>query len=252
METLEPLARMRRSILKAAFNAGEGHIASAFSILELVDAVYSTFSLEQNGPDKFVLSKGHASLALYAVLGEHGFISNDWVEDFCKLNSRYGGHPDSIQIPEISISSGSLGHGLPFAVGLALANRAKGVSSRVAVLVGDGELNEGSNWEALLVANHHKLDGFQVIVDFNHSGDRAIELGNLASKFTAFGCEVIEIEGHNSKIISEALVRKSHGVKAIIAKTIKGYGIHAMQGNPEWHHKAPNLEQFNTFIEELK
>jgi len=252
METLPPLVRMRRNILKAAFNAGEGHIASAFSILEIVDTVYSCFSLGESGKDKFVLSKGHASLALYAVLESHGLISNDWVVDFCKLNSKYGGHPDSRQNPVISISSGSLGHGLPFAVGMALSNRARGNRNRVVVLVGDGELNEGSNWESLLVANHHYLENLQIIVDLNHSGDRAISLGDLSSKFISFGCEVIEIDGHDTKLISEALLKKSTGVKVIIAETIKGYGIHAMQGNPEWHHKAPNLEQFESFTKELR
>jgi transketolase len=252
METKDRLVEMRRSILRAAFNAGEGHIASAYSILEIVEAVHTCFPIKREHSDIFVLSKGHASLALYAVLESHGLISNDWVNDFCKFDSSFGGHPDSLKIPQISLSSGSLGHGLPFAVGLALANKARGLRGRITVLVGDGELNEGSNWEALLVATHHKLDNLQLIVDFNHSGDRAINLGDLASKFSSFGCHVVEIEGHNIEQVSEALLSECSEVKAIIAHTIKGYGIAAMQGNPEWHHKAPNQEQFDIFNEELR
>lgn len=252
MATLDPLVTMRRNILEAAFKAGEGHIASAYSILEIVHSVYTNFSSKSERSDVFVLSKGHASLALYAVLENHGLITGDWVNDFCKLNSDFGGHPDSLRIPQVSISSGSLGHGLPFAVGLALANRARGFLGHITVLVGDGELNEGSNWEALLVASHHKLDNLQVIVDFNHSGDRAVDLGNLVSKFSSFGCHVLEVEGHDVENISEALTHESPQVKVVIARTTKGYGIAAMQGNPEWHHKVPNQDQFNAFYEELR
>jgi len=252
METRTRLVSMRKSILTAAFNAGEGHIASAFSILELIDAVYSSIPLAGGGPNWFVLSKGHASLALYAVLENRGLISSDWVENFCKFDSRFGGHPDSVKIPEIAISSGSLGHGLPFSVGLALANRARASVGKIVVLVGDGELNEGSNWEALLVADHYRLDNLQIIVDFNHSGDRAIELGSLVDKFSSFGCQVAEVEGHDTIDISKALLGHSSKVKVLVAKTIKGFGIAEMQSNPEWHHKAPNRDQFDEFLRELR
>ncbi len=252
METRDRLVEMRRKILEAAFNAGEGHIASAYSILEIVEAVHTSFPFTRDHSNNFVLSKGHASLALYAVLESHGMISSKWVDDFCKFDSSFGGHPDSLKIPQISLSSGSLGHGLPFAVGLALANKARGLLGQITVLVGDGELNEGSNWEALLIASHHKLDNLQIIVDFNHSGDRAIDLGDLASKFSSFGCQVVEVEGHKIEHISGALLSECSQVKVIIARTIKGYGITAMQGNPEWHHKAPNQEQFDFFNQELR
>jgi transketolase len=242
---------MRRNILEAAFKAGEGHIASAYSILEIVESVYTCMTYMDGHPNSFILSKGHASLALYAVLENHGLISDDWVNDFCKFDSNFGGHPDSLKIPQVLISSGSLGHGLPFAVGMALANKACELLGRVTVLVGDGELNEGSNWESLLVASHHKLNNLQIIVDFNHSGDRAIDLGDLESKFSSFGCQVIEVDGHDVESISESLLRECSDVKVVIARTIKGFGIKTMQGNPEWHHKAPNQEQFEVFNEEL-
>ena len=245
------MKQMRRDILKAAFNAGEGHIASAFSILEVVDCIYANFKISGGGKDKFILSKGHASLAIYAVLSRHGLIHQDWVEEFCDFNSDFGGHPDSLRIPEVAISSGSLGHGLPLAVGMALAKKAEMEDGVVVVLVGDGELNEGSNWESLLVASHHKLDNLHIVVDFNHSGDRAITLGRLGSKFESFGCDVAEVEGHKPDSISQIILRESNLVKVTIAHTVKGNGLQEMQNNPEWHHKAPDKAKFEEFMEEL-
>jgi transketolase len=245
------LKQMRKDILRAAFNAGEGHVASAFSILEVLDSIYSNFEIGGEGKDRFVLSKGHASLAIYAVLSKHGLIHDGWVEEFCEFNSAFGGHPDSLRVPEIAISSGSLGHGLPLAVGMALAKKAEAGEGHVIVLVGDGELNEGSNWESMLVANHHTLDNLQIVVDFNHSGDRAIALGNLSMKFESFGCDVVEVEGHDLDAISRAITRETNLVKVTIAHTVKGNGLQEMQNNPEWHHKAPDRAKFESFMEEL-
>lgn len=251
MKMQEEFKQMRREILKAAFNAGEGHIASAFSILEIVDSIFTNFKIHSNGKDKFVLSKGHASLAIYAVLSRHKLIHHRWVEDFCKFDSDFGGHPDSLRIPEVQNSSGSLGHGLPLAVGLAIAKKISCEEGNVIVLVGDGELNEGSNWESMLVASHHNLDNLHIVVDFNHSGDRAISLGKLGNKFESFGFDVAEVDGHETKLISQTILRKSNSVKVTIANTIKGHGLSEMQNNPEWHHKAPDRVKFEEFMEEL-
>lgn len=242
---------MRRDILRAAFNAGEGHIASAFSILEVVDCIYESFNIGLTKRDTFILSKGHASLAIYAVLSNKGLIHKDWVEEFCQFNSDFGGHPDSLKIPEVAISSGSLGHGLPFAVGIALAKKAEFEEGNVIVLVGDGELNEGSNWESLLVANHHNLYNLHIMVDFNHSGDRAISLGKLKSKFEAFGCDVAEVDGHEPESITQVILRESNLIKVTIANTVKGFGLQEMRNNPEWHHKVPDRDKFEIFMEEL-
>ena len=243
--------RMRRKILEAAFRSGEGHVASAYSVLELITGIYNHKGFRNNVSSRFLLSKGHASLALYAVLSDSQLISDSWVDDFCKTDSAFGGHPDSSKIPEIEISSGSLGHGLPLAVGYCLSQRATDKSGDIIVLVGDGELNEGSNWESLMVAAHHKLNNLHIFVDLNHSGDRAISLGNLSDKFLAFGCEVGEINGHDISMVQDEIDRKSESVKVTIANTIKGFGIREMESNPEWHHKAPDEKQFKAFLEQL-
>ena len=242
---------MRRKILEAAFLAGEGHIASAYSVLEVIAGIYSHQIFRSNEASKFLLSKGHASLALYSVLNEMQLIPDSWVQNFCKIDSDFGGHPDSSKIPEIEISSGSLGHGLPIAVGYCLSQRATDKSGDIIVLVGDGELNEGSNWESLMVAAHHKLNNLHIFVDFNHSGDRAISLGNLPEKFASFGCDVREIDGHDISKVQAEMDRKSERVKVTIANTIKGFGIREMESNPEWHHKVPNKIQFKAFLEQL-
>lgn len=251
MAIQEEFKQMRRDIIRASFIAGEGHIASAFSILEIVESIYTNFQINGEGKDRFVLSKGHASLAIYAVLSKHKLIDRHWVEEFCKFDSDFGGHPDALKIPEIVNSSGSLGHGLPLAVGMAIAKKAKREEGNVIVLVGDGELNEGSNWESMFVASHHNLDNLNIIVDFNHSGDRAISLGKLRTKFESFGFDVLEVEGHESNSISQTILRKSNLVKVTIANTVKGYGLKEMQNNPEWHHKAPDKAKFEEFMEEL-
>ena len=124
-------------------------------------------------------------------------------------------------------------------------------SGDIIVLVGDGELNEGSNWESLMVAAHHKLNNLHIFVDFNHSGDRAISLGNLPEKFASFGCDVREIDGHDISKVQAEMDRKSERVKVTIANTIKGFGIREMESNPEWHHKVPNKIQFKAFLEQL-
>jgi len=246
------LSQMRRDILKAAHLAGEGHIASAFSVLEIIYGIYTSDKFANNRDSRFMLSKGHASLALYAVLGDRKLIPDTWVQDFCKINSAFGGHPDSTRIPEIQISAGSLGHGLPFAVGVCLSQRAKNRNGDVIVLIGDGELNEGTNWESLLVAAHHKLSNLHIFVDLNNSGERAVSLGNLVAKFEAFECNVSEIDGHDIELIHKELERKSDKIKVSIARTIKGFGVLDMENNPEWHHKVPDEKQFLAFMEELK
>jgi transketolase len=203
--------------------------------------------------DRFVLSKGHASLGYYAVLEAFGFLDKGELATFCEYNSRLGGHPDRNKVPGVEASTGSLGHGLPMAVGMALALKIQNNPARVFCLVGDGEMNEGSMWESLLLAAHHKLNNLTCIVDYNRSTDRAVDISNLDSKFAAFNWETLNIDGHDQNAIRYALQAKSD-IKpmAVIANTIKGKGCSIMENNPEWHHKSPTKDQLKEILEGLE
>jgi transketolase len=253
---LSRLKEIRKRILQASFNAQDGHIPSAFSILEILYAFYVELPRQTDMVlDKdfeIILSKGHASMALYGILEEIGSIDSRWIDSFAQFESDFGGHPDSLKIPQIILSSGSLGHGLPFAIGRVLANRMNGIDKRVFVIVGDGELNEGSNWEAMILAEAHNLFELTLIVDQNNSTDRSLPIKNISSKLGQFGFRVIEVAGHDVEEICQATI---HGVLdspiAIIAKTIKGYGIREMENNHAWHHVFPDQIQLENFNREL-
>ena len=253
------LNHLRRQIVQAAYNAGEGHIASALSILDILWVLYDrVLNVYPNDPgndarDRFVLSKGHGSLALYAVLAEKGFFPMGELDRFASYNSFLGGHPDS-RVPGVEAATGSLGHGLPIAIGMALGMRIRKANQRVFVLVGDGECNEGSVWEAALLATHHNLSNLTCIVDYNHSTDRALALGDVADKFLEFGWFPVEVNGHNHDDIYEGIDyatedRCRPGV--IVAETTKGKGCKRMENNPAWHHRVPTQEELAEILEEL-
>lgn len=249
---------MRRGILTMSFQAGEGHIPSALSIVDILYVLYRDF-LPNHGALRtresgasFVLSKGHGSLALYQALAMAGQVSDDDLRNFARYDSILGGHPDRTKVPGVVASTGSLGHGLAIAVGIALARRALGNLGRVFVLIGDGEANEGSVWEAALLAGHHSLRNLTCIIDNNHSTDRALNLDSVAAKFEAFGWATSEIDGHNEQEIIKALsLHPSSTPLAIVANTIKGKGISSMEANPEWHHKTPTADEFAILMQDL-
>jgi len=249
---------LRKKIIELAYNAKEGHIASSLSVLDVIYVLYGKIMdlneiiLQNIDRPRFVLSKGHASLALYVVLNKFGIIPDNILETYCQFYSPLGGHQKRNPWLGIEASTGSLGHGLPIAVGLALGYKIKGYKDkRIYCLIGDGELNEGSIWESFLLANHHKLDNLTIIVDYNHSNDRALQYHNLKSQFKSFGCDCISINGHNHYTIENALKEKSDKPMVIIANTIKGYGIKRMENNPEWHHKFMGKNEFREIMEEL-
>jgi transketolase len=237
---------------------GEGHIASAFSILDILWVLYDrVLRIDPKNPksderDRFLLSKGHGSLSLYAVLAEKGFFPVCELERFGTFDSFLGGHPDCNNVPGVEASTGSLGHGLPMAVGMALGMRIRKVNRRVFVLVGDGECNEGSIWESALLAVHHRLSNLTCIVDYNHSTDRALLLGDLAAKFTSFGWATATVNGHDHHAIHNALVRTELDCPtAVVAETVKGFGCKQMENNPAWHHRAPTQDDLAAILEEL-
>jgi transketolase len=245
-----------KKIVDIATLKKEGHIPSSLSILDIMYVLYNEV-LDVNGikenkidRDRFILSKGHASLGLYVILDHFGLLKDD-LNTFCDVDSKLGGHPTD-KIFGVESSTGSLGHGLPIGVGLALAYKIKKYKSKVYVVVGDGEANEGTIWESALLAKHHDLNNLYCIVDFNHSTDRAVDLGNLSMKFESFGWNVIEVNGHDHNDLLKALTSISGKPTCIIANTIKGKGIPMIENNPEWHHKFPNEEEYQSIINNLK
>jgi transketolase len=267
MSDTEKLKELRLRILKASNTTKEGHIASAFSVLEIIYALYRHVlwykPLEPKAEDRdyFLLSKGHGAMALYAVLGEMKFFDIELLNTYYQKDSILGGHPDRNKVPGVEISSGSLGHGLPIAVGLAMSLKRDGKSNRVFVLVGDGELNEGSNWEALTIAGSKSLSNLHVIVDYNHSTDAALDLFPLIGKLIGFHLDVRECDGHSVEDILTSIrppkelrgmVCTARPPIVVVADTVKGCGIGAIEDSPQaWHHRAPTDAELEQFTKEL-
>jgi len=241
---------LRKMVLAAVTSSGRGHIGSALSLIEIVSTLYD--SVLRHNPrhpeweerDVFILSKGHGCLGLYAVLAQHGYFPIEELESFCSFESRLGGHPEWHTLPGIEFSTGSLGHGLAVAVGISKAIQMKNSGRRVFVLLGDGELGEGSIWESALHAAKHSLDNLSVVVDFNNMqayGElcSVLPLNDLEDKWTSFGFEVMHVNGHSRESLLKAFVAKSNSrPRVIIAHTIKGKGIKSAENSAEWHHKA--------------
>lgn len=256
---------MRKEILEIIVSVKGTHIASSFSILDILFYLYdSVLHIDPKNPkdikrDKFVLSKGHGAAALYSVLAEYGFFPKQVLKSFCSEGSILGGHPDSLRIPGVETSTGSLGHGFPVAVGFALANKINKIASHVYCLISDGESNEGVIWEATMVAAHHKLDNLVLILDDNKlmiSGFTKDILNPLSfkDKFRAFGWNTIEIDGHNFNKMIDVFNKvpiKNGKPTVIIANTIRGKGISYMENAREWYSMLPNEEQMNIALKEL-
>ncbi len=255
--------RIRQNALKMVHRAKASHIASALSIADILAVLYGEvmrFETSDEGyksRDRFILSKGHACVAVYATLAEVGFIPKDQLETYGDDFSWLMNHI-SHKVSGVEFSTGSLGHGLPFGVGKALAAQTRGETWRTFVLLSDGEMDEGSNWEALLFAAHHKLSKLTAIIDYNklQSLDlvaNTLGLEPLVDKLKAFGCTVHEIDGHNHQLIARVLTKSTNEKPtAIIAHTTKGKGVSFMENRVEWHYKNPNDEQLVMALAELE
>ena len=184
--------KLIKKIIEISYLKKEGHIASSLSILDILYVLYERFIDIEN---KFVLSKGHASLGLYVILDYFNLLEED-ITSFCEFNSNLGGHPSN-KVKNIECSTGSLGHGFPLSLGIAMAKKTKNKSGKTFVLIGDGEANEGTIWETALLASHHKLDNLCCICDYNHSTDRALVIDDMIKKFESFGWYTSEVDGHN-------------------------------------------------------
>lgn len=256
---------IRKNIVKMVYKASSGHPGGALSCADILTALYfgemkvNTKNPKDENRDRFVLSKGHASAALYATLAEKGFIKEDELEGFRNINSNLQGHPDMNKIPGVDMTSGSLGQGLSVANGMALAGKIDNKKYRVYCLMGDGEIQEGQIWEAAMTASQYKLDNLCAIVDFNglQIDGKIVDVMNptpIAEKFKSFGFNVINIDGNDIDEILDAFDKARRGKgrpTAIIAKTVKGKGVSFMENQPSWHGKAPSEEEFEKAMKEL-
>jgi transketolase len=246
--------------LQMVTKARASHIGSALSIVDILSVLYfgvlrGGHTADSQSRDRCILSKGHAVVSHYATLCELGILSEDEIESYGQASSRLMAHA-SHAVPGIEFSTGSLGHGLPFAVGKAMAAKMRGEDWRCYVVMSDGELDEGSNWEALLFAAHHKLHNVTAIIDANglqslDSVEQTLSLEPLVSKFEAFGCDVAEVDGHSVKALHSTLSKTSSRPQVVIARTTKGKGVSFMENRVEWHYKNPSAEQLAMAEREL-
>jgi transketolase len=245
---------LRLQILDMICRSGEGHIPSSFSIVDIIEYVYtnelriSPGQVDSVERDYFILSKGHGAAALYVVLAKHGFLEKHDLESYGELKSPLGGHPDTEKVGAVEASSGSLGHGMPIGVGISLGLKIQRLENRVICLVGDGECQEGTIWEAANIAANQELGNLVVIVDWNGSAQQLLPIENLSAKWKAFGWNVISANGHSNESLSVAFKEvnevSSRGVPSvIIAETTKGKGSGLIEGHGIWHHRIPNVDE---------
>jgi len=255
--------RVRRDDLRMVYRAGLGHLGGDFSVADILVTLYAgVLNVDPMHPlsaerDRLVLSKGHTAGALYATLTRCGFFARHELETFAAPRSALNGHPNRTKVPGVETSTGPLGHGFPVAVGVALSAQLQASFRRTFVVLGDGELQEGSNWEAAMTAAHYGLSALFAVVDRNRlqQGARTEEtkqLEPLAAKWTSFGWEVREVDGHDhAQLLSTFRRPGTTRPVCVIAHTVKGKGVSFMEDRVEWHHKVPSAEQVEIAIQEL-
>ena len=257
---------IRKNIVKMVANAKSGHPGGSLSAADIMTVLYfeemniNEDNVDSIDRDRFVLSKGHASPLLYAILAEKGVIEEEELLTFRKLNTRLQGHPDLNELDGIDMSTGSLGQGVSAAVGMALANRLDHNDHRIYTLIGDGEAEEGQVWEAAMAAGHYKLDNLCAIIDENGlqidgRTEDVIGPAPFEEKFRAFGWHVISVDGHDYTALKAAFdeAKTVKGMPTcIVAKTVKGKGVSFMENQAGWHGKAPNAEQTAIALKDLQ
>ena len=263
---LEYLAKqIRYKIIKTSCKADVPHLGSCLSCVDILVAIYwgglnvNPSNIKQPDRDRFILSKGHAVPALYQVLALKSFFPESDMSDYGKNGSLFGEHPPAHGIPGIEAATGSLGHGLPIGLGMALGARIRRVKNKVCVLMSDGECNEGSVWEAAMMAAAQKLDRLMVIIDFNKwqatgRSEEIMALSPLKEKWKSFGWSAYEIDGHSIKSLVSMLEQLPDGTGkpvAVIAHTIKGKGVSFMEDDNNWHYKIPTLDEVRIAKREL-
>ena len=258
-------ARIRRHSIVMTHNARASHVGTSLSMVELLAVLYGrVLRVDPQRPDlpnrdRFVLSKGHGCAAYYAVLAEVGFFPLEWLDTFYQNGSRLAGHATHTRVPGVEVSTGSLGHGLSVATGMALAAKRDGQPWRVFCMLSDGECDEGSTWEPILFAPQHRLDNLVVIVDYNKiqslgTVKEVMDLEPFAEKWRAFGWAVLEVDGHDLGQIEETLSLLPFAPgrpSCVIAHTVKGKGISFMENQLLWHYRAPQGAEYDAALAEL-
>lgn len=259
------LLNLRKMIFLTGYSASIAHLASAFSIVEILYVLYLKHVLkynpknsEQEDRDLFILSKGHGSLALYVTLCKAGFFDETILKGFSKPESYLGGEPCVPKIPGVEASTGSLGHGLSIGVGMAMAKKLDQKNNKVYVLLGDGECEEGTVWEAAMCAAHYNLNNLVAIIDNNKlqkmdTVEKVVGINSWKNIFASLNWEIREVDGHNVAELEKVLKQPNTSTKPllIIANTIKGKGVSIVENNPKWHWKLPNKRELKVFMNEL-
>jgi len=262
IKTQELARKVRIHAVKMVNKGGSSHIGSVLSIVDILAVLYGrVMQYRSNEPkwvnrDRFILSKGHAGAGVYAVLAECGFFNIAELDKHYQDGSIFSGHVSHKGVPGVELSTGSLGHGLPVASGMALAAKIDKKSHKIFVVMSDGELDEGSNWEAFMFASHHELSNLTAIIDRNKlqsmkTTEETLSLEPLRDKLIAFGWNVIEVDGHNHNELFSALDSDTKKPKVIIANTIKGKGVSFMENEISWHYRTPSGELFDQAMKDL-
>lgn len=251
----------RHEIISMTSLAKASHVASALSVVDILSVLYSGAAKitpeNMNEPDRdiVILSKGHSASALYSVLALQQFFPKDWLAQYCGNDAPLGGHVTSKGVPGVELSTGSLGHGLPYGLGIAMSRKKSGAKGRVFVVMSDGECDEGTTWEAAMIANHHELDNLVVIVDRNRIQsltftEDTLRLEPFADKWIAFGWDVQSVPGHDYELLTKALTSQTRP-SCVIAETTKGKGVDFMENSVLWHYKPPTTEDVEKAFEQL-
>ncbi len=258
LDSREVALLAKASALQMTFASKASHIGSSLSMIDILSVISTEVELSPDGKlgHELIISKGHAAAGAYAVLAHSGYIPLDLLETYSTDGALLGGHVTSTHVPVINLSTGSLGHGLPFSVGRALAKKRLGIQGLSFVILSDGECDEGSNWEAALLASHLELENLSVVVDRNFlqslkSTEETVRLEPLADKWMAFNWDVSTVDGHSHEELNEAIFRNSNRPKLTIANTIKGHGVSFMENSVPWHYKSPNAEELASALNEI-
>jgi transketolase len=253
----------RKSIIEMVYSGKSSHVASSLSVVDALAVIYSgSFNINPDNfsdvsRDRIIMSKGHAAAAYYSVLAHAGFLDRKILNTYSQDGSLIGGHVTNGKVSGVEFSSGSLGHGMPYGVGLAMGMKKNSINAKVCVVMSDGECDEGTTWESALLANHWKLNNLTILIDRNGlqsltTTEETLALEPFAEKWKAFGWEVISINGNDHDALINSFKIKSNGPKCIIANTTKGFGVEFMQNSVLWHYRTPSSEEVIKALTEIE
>jgi transketolase len=260
--SIETARAVRAHVLRMTSGGRSSHVGSALSCADILAVLYDrVLTIDAADPewaerDRFVMSKGHAGAALYAVLAQRGFFPTDLLDQHYQNGSFFSGHVSHVGVPGVELSTGSLGHGLPVGAGLAWRARQVGARWRTFVLLGDGECDEGSVWEAAMFAHHHELSNLVAVVDYNKlqaigPTEETLRLEPFADKWRAFGWDTVEVDGHDHEQLAAALSAPTRMPRCVLAHTVKGKGVSFMENEVAWHYQHPSAAELRSALDEV-